>query len=135
MRESVYDRVTRRGAEALVVGSVLFATAGQTTIKLGLGAEKGLWTWAPYPFHAPLTAGVLIGLLVYACGTALWIAALSQKKLSYLYPLASINYILVALCGSLILHETTHLVRWLGIITMAAGIALLTRVASRSELA
>jgi len=134
MRESVYDRVAKRRAEALVVASVLFATAGQTTIKLGLGAEKNLWTWALFPFHAPFTLGVVVGLVVYGCGTALWIAALSHKKLSYLYPLASMNYILVALCGSLILHEATHAVRWIGIVTMAAGIALLTRVASRSEL-
>jgi drug/metabolite transporter (DMT)-like permease len=134
MREPVYEKVAKRGAEALVVGSVLFATAGQTAIKLGLSATKGPWTWSPHPFHAPLTIGVMVGLLVYACGTILWIAALSQKKLSYLYPLASINYILVALCGTLLLHEVTSPMRWLGIITIAVGIGLLTRVASRSEL-
>ncbi len=123
------------GAEALVAGSVVLATIGQLTIKLGLGKASGMWTLSPQPLHAPFTIGVLCGLLVYGGGTLLWMAAISKRNISYLYPLASLNYILVALGGHFLLHEPLLPGRWIGIAIMASGIALLARVAPRSELA
>lgn len=123
------------GAEVLVAGSVLLATSGQLAMKLGLGKASGVWTWAPPPLHAPLTLGVLGGLLIYGMGTLLWMTAISRRNISYLYPLASLNYILAALGGHYLLHERLLPGRWIGIAIMGAGIVLLNRVAPRTELA
>ncbi len=122
-------------AEALVAGSVLFATAGQVIIKLGLGKSQGLWSWSPHALPAPLTLGVAGGLVIYGVGTLLWIAAISRSNISYLYPLASLNYILIALCGHFLLHEPLLAGRWIGIGIMSVGIVLLARVAPHPETA
>jgi drug/metabolite transporter (DMT)-like permease len=129
------DRRPIPRAEIQVAGSVLLATAGQLAIKLGLRKAPGLWTWTPHPLHAPFTAGVLGGLLIYGMGTLLWMSAISKRNISHLYPLASLNHILIALCGHLLLHESLLPGRWIGIGIMAAGILLLMLVVPRSELA
>ncbi len=129
------SRRNRPSAEVLVGGSVIFATAGQVIIKLGLEKSVGLWCWLPHALPAPLTLGVIGGLLIYGIGTVLWIAAISRSNVSYLYPLASLNYVLIALCGHFLLHEPLLTGRWIGIGIMAAGIVLLARVAPRPETA
>lgn len=113
-------------AELLVACSVIFATAGQLGIKLGLGRETSLWTRMPLALPIPLTFGLLCGLFVYGLGTLLWILAVSRREISYLYPLASVNYILIALSGHIILNEHLLPGRWVGIGIMIAGIVLLT---------
>ena len=128
------ERVPVR-AEILVAGSVVFATAGQLAIKLGLGTSANAWTWTLPRLHPPLTLGVVCGLVIYAIGTLLWMAAISKRNISYLYPLASLNYILVALCGHFLLKEPLLASRWIGIAIMAAGIMLLFQVAPKAEVA
>jgi drug/metabolite transporter (DMT)-like permease len=113
-------------AELLVASSVLFATAGQLGIKLGLRHDTSLWARAPFAFPASLSFGLLCGLFVYGLGTLLWILAVSRREISYLYPLASANYIFVALSGHIILNERLLPGRWVGIGIMIAGIVLLT---------
>lgn len=125
------ERINRK-AELLVAGSVLFATIGQVLIKLGLSGSAQPWIAVIGSLHSPFTLGVLCGLLVYGAGTLLWIAAVSQRNISYLYPLASLSYILIALCGHFVLKEPLLLGRWAGILIMTAGIVLLTRAAPKS---
>jgi drug/metabolite transporter (DMT)-like permease len=117
---------TLPAAELLVACSVVFATTGQLVIKLGLRPGASLWTKTPLPFHIPLTLGLMGGLAIYGLGTLLWILAVSRKEISYLYPLASANYVLAALSGHLILNEPLMPGRWFGIFIMVAGIVLLT---------
>lgn len=113
-------------AELLVACSVIFATTGQLVIKLGLRPGVSTWTKTPFPLPIPLTLGLLTGLAVYGVGTFLWILAVSRKEISYLYPLASANYVLAALAGHLILSERLMPGRWVGIFIMVVGIVLLT---------
>jgi drug/metabolite transporter (DMT)-like permease len=108
--------------EWMVLGSVCFAAAGQLLMKAGLSHGMGL---------NPV-AIVLLGLSMYGLGTLLWIQAVSLAEISYLYPLSAINYPLVALGGKLFFHEVVHRERWLGILVMTIGIAILARTANRS---
>ena len=119
--------------ELLVAGSVSLASAGQVTIKLGLQSGSGLLGWAPAGLHRPFTLGLMLGLVVYGMGTLMWVAAVSRRKISYLYPLASISYVLVALCGWIVLGESQHLGRWIGIGIMMFGIVLLTSTSREEE--
>ena len=81
----------------------------------------------PLALPIPLTFGLLCGLFVYGLGTLLWIlVSLAARDLSYLYPLASVNYILIALSGHIILNEHLLPGRWVGIGIMIAGIVLIT---------
>jgi drug/metabolite transporter (DMT)-like permease len=49
---------------------------------------------------------------------------LSWADLSYVLPVTSIGYVLVALEGRLLLHEEISLKRWAGILLIMAGVAL-----------
>jgi drug/metabolite transporter (DMT)-like permease len=49
---------------------------------------------------------------------------LSWADLSYVLPVTSIGYVLVAIEGKLFLHEEISLKRWAGIVLIMAGVAL-----------
>jgi drug/metabolite transporter (DMT)-like permease len=49
---------------------------------------------------------------------------LSWADLSYVLPVTSIGYVLVALEGKLFLHEVISVKRWAGIVLIMAGVAL-----------
>jgi drug/metabolite transporter (DMT)-like permease len=133
LKYPTFFRDGQRSAELLVVASVIFASTGQIVMKAGVGHGASAFTKNVWPLHAPFTVGVLGGLFVYGIGTMLWIKAVSKERISYLYPLASLNYILVALGGWLFLREPQPLARWVGLFIMSFGIALLTRAANRTS--
>jgi drug/metabolite transporter (DMT)-like permease len=53
-------------------------------------------------------------------------ALLSWADLSYVLPVTSIGYVLVALAGKLLLHEQITTQRWAGILLIVAGVALVS---------
>jgi uncharacterized membrane protein len=53
-------------------------------------------------------------------------ALLSWADLSYVLPVTSIGYVLVALLGRLLLNEQITSVRWAGIVLIMAGVALVS---------
>jgi uncharacterized membrane protein len=61
---------------------------------------------------------------------ALWLmsrmALLSWADLSYVLPVTSIGYVLVALVGKAFLHEQIGVKRWSGILLIVAGVALVS---------
>jgi len=53
-------------------------------------------------------------------------AMLSWADLSYVLPVTSIGYVLVALMGKVFLHEQIGMKRWSGILLIVAGVALVS---------
>jgi drug/metabolite transporter (DMT)-like permease len=72
-----------------------------------------------------LQPAALFGLAIYAAGTSLWIYAVSQRNISFLYPLTALTYVIVALGGKFMLEELIPPGRWLGIGVVMIGVALL----------
>jgi len=71
---------------------------------------------------------VLGGLLIYGLGTFFWMVSLAQQELSFLYPLTSVNYILIVVASALFFHETITLRRCGGVILIVVGVVLMNRV-------
>ena len=69
---------------------------------------------------------VLLGLGIYGFGTLCWMSAVAQTELSLLYPLTSLNYVLIAFLSYLVFGERISLVRGGGILLIALGMILLT---------
>jgi len=115
--------------EMLVLGSVVMAAAGQTLLKLGLMGHGIVSTLVV----KTIPVGVLGGLIIYGLGTLMWIAAVRQRSISYLYPLAGINYVLMAFIGRFLLHEDMGPLRWSGILVMMIGFLLLSRTAEQES--
>ncbi len=129
-RASASERAARksRAAEMAVLGAVLFAATGHLLIKSGLSAAGSPGTHAAiwqrllgYVFQPE----VVIGLAIYAVGTAMWVFAVSKREISYLFPLSAMNYVVVALGGKLLFGEAISGARWLGILVVVAGVVLM----------
>ena len=118
--ESVRLRWKTWCCAALVVFSNVF---GNFFLKRGMPAE--LATPADYItvlFRPLVSLGVLLLILWLASRMAL----LSWADLSYVLPVTSIGYVLVAIVGRMLLNEQISSKRWLGILLIMAGVALVS---------
>ena len=73
-------------------------------------------------FHPWVTLGVVLLVLWQMSRMAL----LSWADLSYVLPVTSIGYVLVALIGKVLLNESITGRRWAGILLIMAGVALVS---------
>ena len=108
--------------------SSFFVVSGHLLIKAGL---NGL---APLPLgtgtaarvlHSVLQLKVLAGLSIYLMGTVCWMRAVSQKEISFLYPLSSVNFVLIAAASMVFLQETISSQRIAGILLIVLGMILM----------
>jgi multidrug transporter EmrE-like cation transporter len=114
---------------ALAASSV-FVVCGHSLIKAGLNAatldpsgKSGLAAL----LHLVTRQEVLLGLLIYLLGTVCWMAAVAQKEISFLYPLTSVNYVLVVGASVLFFHEAISARRAAGVIVIVIGMILINR--------
>ena len=73
-------------------------------------------------FHPWVALGVLL-LIVWLMSR---MALLSWADLSYVLPVTSVGYVLVAVAGKVLLNERISLQRWAGIGLIVAGVALVS---------
>ena len=89
--------------------SSFFVVSGHLLIKAGLNElaplPSGTGT-AARVLHSVLQLKVLAGLSIYLIGTVCWMRAVSQKEISFLYPLSSVNFVLIAAASMVFLQET-----------------------------
>jgi drug/metabolite transporter (DMT)-like permease len=107
---------------AIVVLSNAF---GDFFMKRGLPDTTRLSTPLEYVtmlFQPWVTLGVLL-LVVWQLSR---MALLSWADLSYVLPVTSVGYVLVALIGWVFLHESISATRWAGIVLIMAGVALVS---------
>jgi drug/metabolite transporter (DMT)-like permease len=125
--ESARLRVKTWICAVIVVFSNVF---GNFFLKRGMPAELASpLEYITVLFRPWVAAGV--GLLI------LWMlsrmALLSWADLSYVLPVTSIGYVLVAIVGHVFLREQISTTRWAGIALIVAGVALVSGGAPRSE--
>ena len=107
---------------AIVVLSNAF---GDFFMKRGLPDTARLNTPLEYVtmlFQPWVTLGVLL-LIVWQLSR---MALLSWADLSYVLPVTSVGYVLVALIGRVLLNEAITPTRWAGIVLIMAGVALVS---------
>jgi drug/metabolite transporter (DMT)-like permease len=96
---------------------------GNYFLKRGMPDELGTpLEYITVLFRPMVSLGVLLLILWLASRMAL----LSWADLSYVLPVTSVGYVLVALAGRVLLHEQISDKRWLGIGLIMAGVALVT---------
>jgi drug/metabolite transporter (DMT)-like permease len=69
---------------------------------------------------------VSLGVLLLIVWQLARMALLSWADLSYVLPVTSVGYVLVALIGKVLLNETITGRRWAGIVLIMAGVALVS---------
>jgi drug/metabolite transporter (DMT)-like permease len=75
---------------------------------------------------------VALGVLLLILWMLSRMALLSWADLSYVLPVTSLGYVLVALAGRIFLHEEITAQRWAGILLIMAGVALVSGGAPRT---
>lgn len=97
--------------------------SGNFFLKSGMPAELGTPLDYITVLFRPMVA---LGVVLLIFWLASRMALLSWADLSYVLPVTSMNYVLVALAGRLLLHEHISPRRWTGISLIMAGVALVS---------
>ena len=116
--------------------SAVFVVSGHLLIKAGLNkivVVQGATTLVHRLLNVVLQPEVLAGLLIYSLGTVCWMRAVSQKEISFLYPLSSVNYVLVAAASSILFREVISAKRAAGVVLVVVGMIMMNRRSGAKE--
>jgi drug/metabolite transporter (DMT)-like permease len=112
----------------VLVAIVLFASCGDVSLSYGMkhvGAiSAARWTDL---IAAVFNPWVALGIVLLLGFLASYLSALSWSDLSYVLPATSFGYVLLALLSIGLLHEKVTLARWIGILLVSSGVAIVTR--------
>jgi drug/metabolite transporter (DMT)-like permease len=116
----------------LALVSVSMSAVAQVLFKYGMSAramraalmDGSTWTVAR---AVALSPGVLGGLALYGLGTVLWLGVLSRTELSQAYPFVGLSFVLTAIFGAVLFHDTLSPSRLAGIAAIVAGVWLVGR--------
>jgi drug/metabolite transporter (DMT)-like permease len=69
---------------------------------------------------------LLVGVFLEAVFFAALLYLLSQRDVSFVWPLTSLGFIITTLAARFILHEQVHAIRWSGVLLIVLGACLVT---------
>lgn len=124
MKKTKKRRSKKMLAIVIVLVCILIGTIGQLSLKKGmntLGEFKLNQIFSSRFFEVFTHPFILLGIILYSISTVLWLVALSMLDVSFMYPLISLSYVLIAILAMTILKEQVTMVRWLGIVLILAG--------------
>ncbi|MGC8487327.1 MAG: EamA family transporter [Clostridia bacterium] len=100
--------------------SILISSVAQISLKLSVRDRAvGLHLLSEPIFY--------FAFLLYGISALLWVFVLSKLPLVVAYPLVSLNFVLVAIGGTLILHEHVSWYMLAGLVLIIGGILLIVR--------
>ncbi|ABQ89539.1 EamA family transporter [Roseiflexus sp.] len=115
----------------LILIPTVTGVAGQLLLKVGmsqLGAlEISVAAIPSLIMRIILSPYIIVGLAIYFGGVFFWLLALNRADLSYVYPFASLSYVLITLASWLLLHEAVPPLRWIGLVVICIGVMLVAR--------
>jgi drug/metabolite transporter (DMT)-like permease len=117
-----------RSLRTAVGGWLLFIaieTATQVAFKFAgatLDDRSGLGHLVSRALSTPV---VLLGFGLYFCGFLVWLTILKDIDLGRAFPMTAIIYVTTLTCAVLLFHEMLNPMRILGVVIIAAGVALL----------
>jgi multidrug transporter EmrE-like cation transporter len=122
-------RATGAIVAILLVVSVSFAVAGQLTLKSAMERVGRIGTAqvsAPLETIGRVAREPLLwaGLTLFGISAVFWLIVLSHVPLSVAYPVVGLSYVIIVTFSRLVLHEHVPTLRWLGVVVVAMGIAI-----------
>lgn len=96
-----------------------------STILVSFAQVAFKMAWADSVLSFSLLSKVLLGLGLYAVGAILFMAALCNKKVSYLFPFLTLSYVWVILLSAYVFGEAITLTKVLGVSLIFTGIFLI----------
>jgi drug/metabolite transporter (DMT)-like permease len=102
---------------ALAVGETLLSKGMKQIGRAGGG-------WLEQTMAVARNAWIVTGLVLLVIHVGLYMLALQGADLSFALPLTAASYPLAALLARFYLHEDVGYARWLGIVLITAGVAI-----------
>lgn len=115
---------------------MILVVSGHLLIKAGLNSlapQPAATGFAIRILREVFSPQVLAGLFIYLMGTVCWMLVVSQKEISFLYPLSSVNYVLVAAASTMFFHEVISARRAAGVFFVVLGMILMNQQSGRRE--
>jgi len=108
---------------------LLFEAVGVVFLSQGLHEIGEVKTVSPTEISRIIVRGVtnwniLLGTLLEAIFFGVLLYLLSQKDVSLIWPLTSLGFVLTALAARMVRHEEVSALRWVGVIIIVIGAAL-----------
>ncbi|MBP7691318.1 MAG: EamA family transporter [Anaerolineales bacterium] len=113
-----------------ILVSVVLGAIGQLMLKYGMSKVGVLSLSLDKILPALTNPGVIyvmIGLMIYVCGTASWLIALSRADLSFAYPFASLSYVAMLIGAWVLFKEQLDVWRLAGSAVIILGVLLISR--------
>jgi len=112
----------------VLVAIIVFASCGDISLSHGM-KHLGAISFAHWTalIAAVFNPWVALGIVLLLGFLACYLSALSWSDLTYVLPATSFGYVLLALLSIGLLHEKVTLARWIGILLVSSGVAIVTR--------
>jgi transporter family protein len=114
----------RRRTQFLVLIAIATQVAGNVFLSHGMRVAGAIISASPLDYVRALNPWTLAGV----CALAIWmvtdLALLSRADLSFVLPVITTSYILIAIAGRFVLHERISGLRWLGILLISLGVLI-----------
>lgn len=116
---------------ALILTGVLLNAGAQLLLKAGVTPLGSLTLdLAQLPSTLLRVAGqwpIVAGLACYVVSVVVWIVGLSRVDVSVAYPMLSLGYVVNALAAAALFGEVLSPGRWIGMVLILAGVAVMYR--------
>jgi undecaprenyl phosphate-alpha-L-ara4N flippase subunit ArnE len=99
-----------------LIGGSCCAAAGTLLLKAGAAGRDELLEF--------INIYVVVGLALYALGSAMWLFSLSSEPLTVVYPFTALSFVLVLLGAVVFQGERPSLINLAGVLVVLAGIGL-----------
>jgi len=106
----------------MAVGHILFK---KTTNALGIFNLRRLQTHILFLKEVLMRPMIWVGFMSMAVGLVIWLVALAQGDLSLVFPIGSLQYILILFSAHIFLNEKIDKMKSLGTLLVVLGITLI----------
>lgn len=115
-----------------VIFTLVLVTYGQLIMKyeinkLGSIPTNGYKEIAMYFLKAVTNIGIISGLVAAVIAAFSWMTAMSKFELSSIYPLLSLNFVIVPLLSIFIFGESFNTFKVLGIVLIISGVFIFSK--------
>jgi drug/metabolite transporter (DMT)-like permease len=110
-----------------ILVSVFLNAIGQLVFKAAMNSLGPLEITLDHMLKMATNPLLLIGLVIYAASTFLWLISLSKADLSFAYPFLSLTYFVVLLGGAVLFAEQITVARVAGFIVVIIGLLIVAR--------
>ncbi len=117
----------------LTLAVIITQVVGNLALSRGMHHVGATLSYSPfYYLQAIVNPWVLGGVVILAIWMLTNLTLLSRADLSYVLPVTSVSYALIAILAHFVLHEPVTAVRWAGISIITVGVMLVGNTPTRT---